>query len=78
MKTRLWMSAALTVPVMVTSLGAGGVAAAASSPAHEVELINATVITEVTPVGNMVSGVALEYDGVVHLGRVEEGKKSHG
>jgi predicted peptidase len=44
---------------------------AAAAPAHgrDLHAIDATVLTEVTPVGYKVTGLAVEYDGIVHIGR---------
>ena len=71
MQRRYWYAAAATVPALLAAVGTTGAAVAAPAPGPDVEMIGATLITEVTPVGNKVTGVALEYDGVVHLGRTE-------
>jgi predicted peptidase len=58
----------------VASLLALAVAAPADahgSRGHEPQIIDVTVITEVTPVGYKVTGLAIEYDRVISLGRAE-------
>jgi predicted peptidase len=66
-KRRYWYGAAIAIPALIAGMGTAG-AAVAAPPAHKIQLIGATLITEVTPVGNMVTGVALEYDRLVRLG----------
>ena len=70
MKNRTLLGIALTV-----ALPAVGAPAAAADPpsaiGREVQAVDATVIAEVTPVGYKVTGLAIEYDGIVRLGRTD-------
>jgi predicted peptidase len=62
------------------SLLAGVVAApgraTASAHGRELRAVDATVLTTVTPVGYKVTGVAVEYDDIVHIGRDGIGKSA--
>ncbi|WP_129669295.1 phospholipase [Phytoactinopolyspora endophytica] len=65
-------AALITTSLVAASVVAGGAAATAATAAaggHELTVVDSTVITEVTPLGLKVTGLAVEYDGVVHVGR---------
>jgi predicted peptidase len=60
----------LTVPMLAGAVAAPGSAVAAvPADGRAVHAVDATVIAEVTPVGYKVTGVAIEYDRVIHIGR---------
>jgi predicted peptidase len=62
----------LVVSTLACALAATGSAAAAErTQGREIRAIDATVLTEVTPVGYKVTGLAIEYDRIVHIGRAE-------
>jgi len=64
-RRRTLLGAGLVVPMLANA----GNAAAATG--REVHAIDATAIAEVTPVGYKVTGLAIEYDGIVHSGQVD-------
>ncbi len=66
MKRHITLGTALFTATLVSPVAT---ADAGGGRGHEVTAIDATVITEVSPVGFKVTGVAVEYDGVVHVGR---------
>ena len=67
MKRRLGIPAAVAASVALATL--------APAPAHasgpQPRIVDSTVITEVTPLGYKVTGLALEYDGVIDLGTAD-------
>ncbi len=66
------LRAGLALALVAGAAAATGTAAtAAPDGGREVRAVDATVITEVTPVGYKVIGLAIEYDGIVRLGRTD-------
>jgi predicted peptidase len=62
----------LVVSILAGAFATTGSAVAAErAEGREIRAIDATVITEVTPVGYKVTGVAIEYNRIVHIGRAE-------
>lgn len=68
MKKRTMLGVGLVGSMLAGVVATTGGAAAAHG--RELRAIDATVLTKVTPVGYKVTGLAIEYDGVVHIGRV--------
>jgi predicted peptidase len=64
-RRRTLLGAGLAVPVLASA----GNAEAATG--REPRAVDATVITEVTPVGYKVTGLAIEYDRTVHSGHID-------
>jgi predicted peptidase len=67
MKRRLGTSAVVAAGVAFAALAPAPAQASAPQP----RIIDTTVITEVTPLGYKVTGLALEYDGAIDLGTAD-------
>lgn len=66
---RTLLGAGLAVPVLGTAVAT----TATADPARDRHAVDATAITTVTPVGYKVTGLAIEYDGIVHSGHIDPG-----
>ncbi|PZF86666.1 PHB depolymerase family esterase [Jiangella anatolica] len=72
MQGSIILRAGLALALVAGGAAATGTAAtAAPDGGRDVRAVDATVITEVTPVGYKVVAVAIEYDGIVRLGRTD-------
>src|SRR5262249_13716923 len=65
---RIMLAIGLLTTVLAGST-AGTATATTPAPGRDIQAVDATVITEVTPVGYKVIALAIEYDGIVRLGR---------
>ncbi len=71
MRRRTMLGAGLTVSMPGVVAATGDAVAAEPDHGRELQAIDATAITEVMPDGYKVTGLAIEYDGIIDLGRVE-------
>lgn len=68
LKHRTIQVAAMSAAALASTFLGAGAAQADSGKAPQIKAIESTVITEVTPLGLKVTGLAVEYDGIVDLG----------
>lgn len=71
MNRRTMLGVGLVLSMLGSAVATGGGAAAEPAHGRDIHAIDATVITEVTPVGYKVTGLAIEYDRIVHIGSTE-------